>query len=64
MVQQGLLSQPVFSFWLNRDPKSEVGGEIVFGGTDWKHFNGDHTYVPVKQTGYWQVLKFPKFIRL
>lgn len=55
MVQQGLLSQPVFSFWLNRDPKSEVGGEIVFGGTDWKHFNGDHTYVPVKQTGYWQI---------
>ncbi|EOA34173.1 hypothetical protein CARUB_v10021675mg [Capsella rubella] len=54
MLTQGLIKKPVFSFWLNRDPKSEEGGEIVFGGVDPKHFRGEHTYVPVTQRGYWQ----------
>lgn len=55
MLKQGLIKKPVFSFWLNRDPKSEEGGELVFGGVDPKHFKGEHTYVPVTQRGYWQV---------
>ncbi|XP_059636682.1 aspartic proteinase A2-like isoform X2 [Cornus florida] len=55
MVQQGLVSRKLFSFWLNRDPKSKVGGEIVFGGIDWRHFRGDHTYVPLTRNGYWQI---------
>ncbi|KAG2262277.1 hypothetical protein Bca4012_013080 [Brassica carinata] len=54
MLKQGLIKKPLFSFWLNRDPKSEEGGELVFGGVDPKHFKGEHTYVPVKQRGYWQ----------
>ncbi|KAK6913599.1 Peptidase family A1 domain [Dillenia turbinata] len=55
MEQQGLLNQQIFSFWLNRNPESKEGGEIVFGGVDWRHFKGDHTYVPVIQTGYWEI---------
>ncbi|KAL6186174.1 hypothetical protein ACLB2K_042295 [Fragaria x ananassa] len=55
MVQQGRMSQKIFSIWLNHDPKSPVGGEIVFGGYDWKHFTGDHTYVPISHKGYWQI---------
>lgn len=55
MVQQGYMSQEIFSLWLNRDPTSEMGGEIVFGGLDWRRFRGDHTYVPVIERGYWQV---------
>ena len=55
MVQQDLLSEEVFSFWLNRDPAAAVGGEIIFGGVDEKHFKGKHTYVPVSKKGYWQV---------
>ncbi|KAL5852919.1 hypothetical protein ACOSQ3_008037 [Xanthoceras sorbifolium] len=55
MVQQGHLSQKLFSFWLNRDPNAKVGGEVVFGGFDWRHFRGDHTYVPVTKKGYWQI---------
>ncbi|VFQ88939.1 unnamed protein product [Cuscuta campestris] len=54
MVNQGLVKDPVFSFWLNRKVKEEEGGEIVFGGADPKHYKGEHTYVPVSKKGYWQ----------
>ncbi|CAA0826503.1 Aspartic proteinase A1 [Striga hermonthica] len=54
MVKQGLVKEPVFSFWLNRNVEEEEGGEIVFGGVDPNHFKGKHTYVPVTQKGYWQ----------
>ncbi|GAB2274909.1 AP4A phosphorylase [Dionaea muscipula] len=54
MVEQGLVNEPVFSFWLNRNAEEEEGGEIVFGGVDPSHFKGEHTYVPVTQKGYWQ----------
>ncbi|KAJ7973203.1 aspartic proteinase [Quillaja saponaria] len=54
MLKQDLVSEQVFSFWLNRDPNAEEGGEIVFGGVDPKHFKGKHTYVPVTEKGYWQ----------
>jgi len=55
MVNQGLIKEPVFSFWLNRNTEGEEGGEIVFGGADSSHYKGEHTYVPVTQKGYWQV---------
>ncbi|KAI3753371.1 hypothetical protein L2E82_25423 [Cichorium intybus] len=54
MVDQGLVQEPVFSFWLNRNTKDDEGGELVFGGVDTNHFVGQHTYVPVTQKGYWQ----------
>ncbi|CAL1412850.1 unnamed protein product [Linum trigynum] len=54
MMKQGLIKEPVFSFWLNRHADEEEGGEIVFGGVDPNHFRGKHTYVPVTQKGYWQ----------
>lgn len=54
MVNQGLVKDPVFSFWFNRNSDEDAGGELVFGGVDPKHFKGEHTYVPVTQKGYWQ----------
>ncbi|RAL49559.1 hypothetical protein DM860_012992 [Cuscuta australis] len=54
MMNQGLVNQPVFSFWLNRNVQDEEGGEIVFGGVDPNHYKGKHTYVPVTRKGYWQ----------
>ncbi|KAG4932238.1 hypothetical protein JHK87_046240 [Glycine soja] len=55
MIEQGHVSQKIFSLWLNQDPVAKVGGEIVFGGIDWRHFKGDHTYVPLTQKDYWQI---------
>ncbi|XP_051128693.1 aspartic proteinase A1-like [Andrographis paniculata] len=54
MVEQGLVKEPVFSFWLNRNQEEESGGELVFGGVDPDHYKGKHTYVPVTKKGYWQ----------
>ncbi|KAK7292427.1 hypothetical protein RIF29_08206 [Crotalaria pallida] len=54
MIEQGLIKDPVFSFWFNRNPEEEEGGEIVFGGVDPAHYKGKHTYVPVTIKGYWQ----------
>ncbi|XP_020249224.1 aspartic proteinase oryzasin-1-like [Asparagus officinalis] len=54
MVEQGLVKDPVFSFWLNRKAEDGEGGEIVFGGIDPAHHKSEHVYVPVSQKGYWQ----------
>nr|GEW90877.1 aspartic proteinase [Tanacetum cinerariifolium] len=54
MMKQGLVKDPLFTFWLNRRANEKNGGEIVFGGIDPKHHEGNHTFVPVTQKGYWQ----------
>lgn len=60
LMGQKLVSEEVFSIWLNRDPDAEEGGEIVFGGIDEKHYKGKHTYVPVTKKGYWEVRNTPQ----
>ena len=52
MLNQHVLAQPIFSFWLNRNTNEEKSSEIVFGGIDSDHYKGEHTYVPVTQKGY------------
>jgi len=55
MLDQKLVNEPVFSFWLNRNESDEAsGGELVLGGVDPKHFRGEHVYTPVTRKGYWQ----------
>lgn len=56
MVERDLIDEPLFSFWLNGDPDNEAnGGELVFGGVDPDHFEGDITWAPIKRKGYWEI---------
>ncbi|XP_067934354.1 lysosomal aspartic protease-like isoform X2 [Watersipora subatra] len=54
MVAQKLVPAPVFSFWLDRDPNADNGGELILGGSDPQYYTGNFTYVPVSKQGYWQ----------
>ncbi|XP_025262546.1 lysosomal aspartic protease-like, partial [Camponotus floridanus] len=53
MVNQHLVEQPIFSFYLSRDSSAEKS-ELILGGSDPNHYEGNFTYVPVTQKGYWQ----------
>jgi len=54
MMLQAAVEAPVFSFWLNRDPNSPKGGELLLGGSDPALYEGAFTYVNVTRKGYWQ----------
>ena len=54
MIDQGLVPEAKFSFYLNRDQAKSPGGEIIFGGIDTNYIKGDITYVPLTKVGYWQ----------
>ncbi|XP_053249326.1 cathepsin E [Podarcis raffonei] len=56
MMAQNLVNLPIFSVYLNRNPDSSIGGELIFGGFDPSHFSGSLNWIPVTKQGYWQIL--------
>ncbi|KAL4116397.1 hypothetical protein PRIC2_011851 [Phytophthora ramorum] len=51
MIQQGLLDDPVFAFYLG----DQKDGELTFGGVDKAHYKGELEYVDVTSATYWSV---------
>lgn len=54
MIDQKLIRNPVFAFWLNRNPYQSKGGEVTFGGLDPSHYIPPITWIPLSSHGYWQ----------
>ncbi|XP_037711125.1 lysosomal aspartic protease [Drosophila subpulchrella] len=54
LYEQGLIDEPVFGFYLARNGTAEEGGQLALGGTDQSLIDGEMTYTPVTQEGYWQ----------
>ncbi|ODV62738.1 proteinase A [Ascoidea rubescens DSM 1968] len=55
-INQGLLDEAKFSFYLGDTNKnSEDGGVCTFGGIDESKFKGKLTYLPVRRKAYWEV---------
>ncbi|XP_026338686.2 cathepsin D [Ursus arctos] len=55
LMQQKLVEKNIFSFYLNRDPGAQPGGELMLGGTDSKYYKGPLSYLNVTRKAYWQV---------
>uniref|UniRef100_A0A8C2YYC8 Cathepsin D n=1 Tax=Cyclopterus lumpus TaxID=8103 RepID=A0A8C2YYC8_CYCLU len=55
IMSQKKVEKNVFSFYLNRNPDTEPGGELLLGGTDPKYYSGDFNYVNITRQAYWQI---------
>ncbi|XP_024887868.1 aspartic proteinase-like, partial [Temnothorax curvispinosus] len=55
MIDKHVVSRPIFSFYLNRNHTDVIGGELILGGTDSSHYEGEFTYVNVTEKKYWQI---------
>jgi len=55
MVNQGLLDDPLFAFYLSDTNSDADGSEATFGGIDEDHFTGKITYLPLRRKAYWEV---------
>ncbi|KAF4010036.1 hypothetical protein G4228_000986 [Cervus hanglu yarkandensis] len=55
LMQQKLVEKNIFSFFLNRDPKAQPGGELMLGGIDSKYYRGSLAYHNVTRKAYWQI---------
>lgn len=54
-INNGLLDEPRFAFYLGDADKSEDGGVATFGGIDKSHYTGKITWLPVRRKAYWEV---------
>lgn len=54
MLDQGLLDEPVFAFYLG-DTNDGSESEATFGGVDKSHYTGELTKIPLRRKAYWEV---------
>jgi len=55
MIDQGLVDEPVFSFYLGDSTTEGDDSEATFGGIDESHYTGKMTYIPLRRKAYWEV---------
>ncbi|XP_035275776.1 cathepsin D-like [Anguilla anguilla] len=55
IMQQKKVEKNVFSFYLNRNPDTQPGGELILGGTDPTYYSGDFHYLSISRQAYWQI---------
>jgi len=55
MLDQGLLDEPVFSFYLSDTNDESSESEAMFGGVDTDHYTGKLTKIPLRRKAYWEV---------
>jgi saccharopepsin len=54
MLDQGLLDEPVFAFYLS-DTNNGDDSEAIFGGINKDHYTGKMTKIPLRRKAYWEV---------
>ena len=55
MIDQGLLDNNVFAFYLGNTATDGDESEAVFGGIDEDHYTGNITKLPLRRKAYWEV---------
>ncbi|NXM72605.1 CATD protein, partial [Serilophus lunatus] len=55
LMNQKLIEKNIFSFYLNRNPSGQPGGELLLGGTDPKYYTGEFSWMNVTRKAYWQI---------
>ena len=55
MIDQGLLDEKVFAFYLGNTANNGDDSEAVFGGIDKDHYTGKITKLPLRRKAYWEV---------
>lgn len=55
MLDQGLLDEAKFAFYLGSADKEKDESEAVFGGVNKKHYTGKMTKIPLRRKAYWEV---------
>ena len=54
MIDQGLLDEKVFAFYLSSTDKGDES-EAIFGGVNKDHYTGEMTKIPLRRKAYWEV---------
>ena len=56
MLDQGLLDEPLFAFYLGDTANGDSdGSEATFGGVNKNHYTGKLTKIPLRRKAYWEV---------
>jgi saccharopepsin len=55
MLDQNLLDEPVFGFYLGDSNKEGDESEATFGGIDKDHYTGNLVKIPLRRKAYWEV---------